>query len=146
MQRQARGSLAVLAVVSLAILGCGEADPGVPVSGSVRMGGQPQDGVRIYFIPGSEQAQIRGAITDAAGKFVAKVPPGQYKVTLSRMVDRSGKVPGESENPEEDFTQLEASGLLRQTIPSQYLGATTTPLSVDIPEEGKELEPFEVTQ
>ena len=148
MNRFPFGFLAVCAIVGLLSLGCGEADPGVPVSGTVTMGGQGQGGVRAYFIPSSTDAsgpKFYGAITDTSGKFQAKVPPGKYSVMLSKKVDKSGNVPSDSEDPELDYTQLEASGMLREAMPQQYTSPTSTPISVEIPPEGKDLEPFEVT-
>jgi hypothetical protein len=146
MRRQLLGLLIVSFAFCWGSTGCGDADRGVPVTGSVTMGGQPQDAARVYFIPSDPTGDMPfiGAATDASGKFSVKLPPGKYAVTLSRKVDKSGKVPGESEDPTQDFTQLEASGLLRETIPAHYSDSQGTPLSVEIPPEGKDLEPFVV--
>jgi hypothetical protein len=111
------------------------------------MGGAPQDGARLGFFPQSNTsppAPAKGTVTAADGKFEIMLPPGNYKVTLSRMVDRAGKVPGESEDPSQDYAQLEASGMLTQKFPPAYINTASTPISVDIPPEGKSLEPFAV--
>jgi hypothetical protein len=63
---------------------------------------------------------------------------------MTRMVDKKGNVPPESENPTEDYTQLEASGLLKNGLPAKLSSPTTTPFKVDIPAEGKDLPAFEV--
>jgi hypothetical protein len=135
------GMLAVLISLVSATSGCAPAEKGVKVTGSVTKGGQPQDGARVSFIPADPKPEgSRGALTGADGKFEVKLEPGKYKVILSRLVDASGKVPSESEDP----AQLEASGLLRQSIPPQYSDPASTTLSVEIPPEGKDLPAFEV--
>jgi hypothetical protein len=129
------GSFALLAS------GCGgAADPGVKVTGSVTKGGKPDAGVKVAFIPDDKaKGTGKGAQTDANGKFELKVPPGQYSVYLTKYVDSKGNVPKDSENPDEDFAQLEASGKLKQVYPED-----TPPFKVDIPAEGKQLTPFDV--
>ncbi len=148
-QRQFQGLLVLCNVIFLILSGCGgSADNGVKITGSVTMDGKAQDGVVMGFVPSAPQpgTTSKGATTNAEGKFEVKLPPGKYAVILSKKVDKSGKVPGESENPAEDFTQLDASGMLNQVFPEKYTQPTTTPLNVDIPAEDKELPPFEVTK
>jgi hypothetical protein len=140
----------LLITIALAGSGCGEGGPkGAKVTGSVTMGGAPQGGARLGFIPVSSLepgAASTGAVTGEDGKFEVLLLPGKYKVTLSRMVDKGGKVPGDSEDPSQDFAQLEAAGMLRQTFPQEYTSPESTPVSVDIPPEGKALEPIVVGQ
>jgi hypothetical protein len=126
--------------------GCGgEASKGVTVTGSVSKAGKAQDGVSVGFVASDpKQGQSAGARTDADGKFQLQVKPGAYKVTLTRLVDKKGNAPKESDNPAEDFTQLEASGYLRNAFPATYADPNTSPLTVDIPAGGKSLDPFEV--
>jgi len=146
MQRQLLSLVVVASAFSLATCGCGPSDRSVKVTGSVTMGSQPQDGTRISFIPTGTKDDVppQGAAAGPDGKFEAKLIPGKYKVILSRLVDKSGKVPGESEDPSQDFTQLRESGLLSEVIPQKYTSPDATPLAVDIPAEGKDLEPFVV--
>ena len=128
-----------------AAAGCGNADdPGVKVTGSVTVGGSPQSNIIIGFVstgsPTADKPFPKGARTDATGKFEATLPPGKYAVVLSKKVDASGNVPG----PDADVGQLEADGQLRESLPEQYTDPATTPLAIDIPSEGKDLEPFVV--
>ena len=139
--------LLVLMCVS-SLSGCaGSAGPeGVSVSGSVVQGGKAQEGVSVNFITADpSKADSRGARTNAEGKFELKVKPGAYTVTMTRLVDKKGNVPAESENPAEDFTQLEASGYLRNAFPPKYAAINTSPYKVEIPSGGKTLEPFDVS-
>jgi hypothetical protein len=130
-----------------ALAGCGgNAGPdGVKVTGSVTKDGKAQSGVNLSFIAADQtKGESRGAKTDADGKFELKLRPGAYSVAMTRLVDKKGNVPPESEDPAEDYTQLEASGLLKNTFPAKLSSPTTTPFKVDIPAEGKDLPPFEV--
>jgi len=133
--------------IGLGASGCGGggASKGVKVTGSVTQGGKAVEGVKVGFIsPDPAKAPSKAAMTDAEGQYQLTVVPGKYTVTLIRYLDKSGKVPKESENPAEDFTQLEASGYLRQVLPVKYVDPDTSPFKVDIPPEGKALAPFTV--
>jgi len=133
--------------IGLAASGCGggSGSKEVKVTGSVTQGGKAVDGVKVGFIsPDPAKAPSKVATTDAEGKYQLKIMPGKYTVTLTRYLDRSGKVPKDSDNPTEDFTQLEASGYLRQVLPAKYIDPGTSPFKVDIPPEGKALDPFTV--
>jgi hypothetical protein len=132
---------------AVSLVGCGgNAGPdGVKVTGSVTKDGKAQSGVNVGFIAADQtKGESRGVKTNAEGKFELKLRPGSYSVTLTRMVDKKGNVPPDSEDPAEDYTQLEASGLLRNAFPPKLAAPTTTPHKVDIPAEGKDLPPFEV--
>ena len=149
MQRHRLSVLVVLGAMSLAAGGlaaggCSGQKGGANVTGSVTMGGQPQEGARVTFIPMDSKSDVppQGGATQADGKFTFKMPPGKYKVTVAKWVDKSGNVPGESEDPTQDFTQLLESGMLTQVVPAQYASPETTPLSAEIPAGGKDLEPF----
>lgn len=145
MQRQSLALLAIIAALALAINGCNRGVPGVKVTGSVTKGGKAQDGVAVAFLPtdGSGQSS-KGARTDSEGKFELKLLPGNYTVTLVRMVDRKGNAPKESEDPSQDSTQLEASGYLSNAYDAKYSEPSKSPFKVEIPAGGKELAPFEV--
>jgi hypothetical protein len=152
MQRHSAGVVIVLGAVCLLISvlatsGCGSGGKsGADVTGSVALGGQAQDGVRVTFIPMAAKGDVppQGGATQADGKFKFKIVPGKYKVTLTKWVDKDGKVPGESEDPTKDFTQMMESGLLKQVFPGQYADPSSTPIEVDVPAGGKDLEPFVV--
>jgi len=134
-------------VCTFVLTGCGASSGEVKVTGSVMRGGKAQDGVRVSFSPSDGRKNAsKGAVTDAQGKFEVLMQPGKYVVTLSKMVDKKGKVPGSSENPAEDYAQLEASGALRQVFPVEFTEVTGSPFTADIPSGGKALEPFVVSK
>ena len=141
---QVRSIVILFALAICGVIGCSSGPKGVKVTGSVTMNSQPQDGVRVIFVSSDEKVMPQGAATGADGKFEAKIMPGTYRVTLARYVDKNGKVPGESEDPSQDFTQLLESGLLQQVFPPKYTSPDATPISAEIPPEGKDLEPFVV--
>ena len=115
------------------------------VTGSVTKDGKSQEGVLVGFLTSdTKKGSSNATKTDASGKFQVLLKPGNYSVTISKFVDKSGNVPKDSDDPKMDFTQLEAAGKLRQVMPEPYLNATTSPIKVDIPNEGKDLPPFEV--
>lgn len=144
MHRVFVGSLAIVGTLGLFACGCGGPKTGDKVTGSVTMGGQPQAGATVSFIPSqpAEGIESKSAAVDAQGKFELKLLPGKYAVIISKMVTKGGQVPG----PEEDYGMLEAEGKLRQAIPSKYTQPKATPLSAEIPAGGIDLPPFEVTK
>jgi hypothetical protein len=140
--------LALFSAVVLFASGCG-APPGpegVKVTGSVTKGGKGEEGVNVGFITSDlKKGESRGVRTDAQGKFELRIKPGSYTVTLTKLVDKKGNVPKESEVPTEDYTQLEASGYLRHAYSELYADMARSPFKgIEIPEGGKELAPFEV--
>lgn len=137
---------AVLGYGMLCLLGCGGGgEEGAKVTGSVTKDGKAQPGASVSFIPADPtKGDSRGAKTNAEGKFEVHLKPGAYTVTLSRLVDKKGNVPPDSEDPAEDFTQLEATGVLRNAFPPKYADPDASPLKIDVPAGGKELPPFEV--
>jgi hypothetical protein len=146
MQRQFVAMMILGGTMAMVASGCSDSGVhGVKVSGSVTKAGKAQDGVNVNFTATNpKEGEPKGTRTDADGKFQLRIKPGTYRVSLTRLVDKKGNVPKESDNPTEDFTQLEASGYLRNVFPPAYADPSSTPLKVEIPPGGKELEPFEV--
>jgi hypothetical protein len=133
------------AVMAPITSGCGGSGVNeVKVTGSVTQNRKVQQGVNVSFIPADSSATSKGIRTDADGKFEVMMSPGKYTVLLSKMVDKKGKVPKDSENAAEDYAQLEAAGELRQVFPAKYTSVASSPLKVDIPAEGKDLPAFDV--
>lgn len=62
---------AVVALMGLGIGGCGGSDgPDTePVTGIVTLDGQPVEGARVVFSPGSGGGQAASGVTDAEGKY-----------------------------------------------------------------------------
>jgi hypothetical protein len=134
-------SLCVATCFLAAGCGGGQKVEGVKVTGSVTQGGGGQAGVLVGFILLNQPAgggNSRGAATDAQGNFEAVLLPGKYSVTLSKMVDTNGNPPP----PDADVGQMIEDGQLREAMPPQYTDPASTPLSAEVPPEGKQLEPF----
>lgn len=134
--------------VGLLATGCGgDGEEGVKVTGSVVRGGKAEEGVLVSFAPSNaNEGNPKATRTGPDGKFELKVKPGKYTVVLTKMVDKKGNVPKDSENPAEDQAQLEASGYLRNAISAKYSDPTSSPLGVEIPADGKDLPPFDVAK
>jgi len=134
--------LSLISAIGFVAGGCGGGgEEGVKVTGSVTLGGAGQKDVLVSFLPRDPKmaGSSKGARTDASGKFEIELLPGKYGITLSKMVDASGNVPG----PEVDAGQL-LEGELREAMPANFTNPESSPLSADIPPEGKALEPFAV--
>ena len=96
----ANRSFCLLVLVSM--VGCGEAPPKeeilVPISGSVRYGSQPTEGITVSFVPkGTTTGTGAFGRTDAEGKYTLLhrtqkpgVPMGEYTVTFSRFLKPDG--------------------------------------------------------
>jgi len=130
------GSLAVL-------VGCSGNGPGnfAHVSGTVTQGGAPVEKAKITFISttevGTSGAKEQFATeTDSAGKYmlagygkVPGLPPGMYKVTITKLTMKAGaKLPAEGF----DTLQLEMSGLGVNNLPKDYSDPNVTKLSATL--------------
>jgi len=122
------------------------------VSGVVTLNGTPVEGARVILHPTTEvegkQQTSYGALTDSSGKYliaaVSKeqpgVPPGMYKVTITKM-EGKGMAPQEGI----DAGQLDAmasdlgtaaKGGPKNLLPKEYATVGSTKLSVTL-EQGK---------
>jgi hypothetical protein len=121
---------AVLVTVATALVGCGGNKPKlVSVTGKVTQKGQPVTGGSVWFHPEtsdpnatekmSGQLQIDGTFTAKTFPHGDGVPPGRYKVTLSRDLAARAGVP-------------------------KYGDPATTPWSVDVPDTGLADHTFEI--
>lgn len=118
------------------IAGCNSNQPVLtPVSGIVKLDGQPLGQAQVRFVPNNE-ADIRGhggaGQTDADGKYeiVAKrlnrkgLFPGEYKVIVSRLVAPDGTpLPP-------DATTADTAAI--ESVPSPYSSIHTTTLKVTV--------------
>lgn len=97
--------LVLLVSVVGTLAGCGTASaspkpesPLAPVKGIVTLDGKPLEGATIIFAPqGAKMGDGAIGVTDATGLYEATcggatgAPIGSYKITISRLVDPSGK-------------------------------------------------------
>jgi len=112
------------------------------VSGVVTNNSAPVDGAKVTFHStvevGGKSGGSYSATTDSSGKYLLAtagkepgIPPGLYKVTITKLELKGAKLP-----PDWDMGQVEASGAARNTLPKDYESLATTKLSVTL-EPGK---------
>ncbi len=125
-----------------AVAGCGDGLNRVPIEGVLTASGStPVDGATLSFIP-MEGTPGEGAIgrTDAQGKFTvissrqsdSGIPPGKYRVRVSRLIDGKTMKILPEEAAEADYPNA------TESIPPPYAGVNS-PLSTEISEAGGEL-------
>lgn len=133
----------LLAALMMGLAGCGATD-GPVVRGKVSLDGKPLSDAEVLFEPQSPEQPGASVRTAADGTFVI-VPnettgetllPGQYAVVISKKVSRNGKAPADIDG---DLEQLEAAGMVRETLPSRYSVRTETTLVAEIKSEPNEL-------
>lgn len=140
----------LVSVLLVFIAGClgGESGPPlpetVPVKGVISMDGEPLTNAQILFHPvgtttgpgshgGSDENGNFELKTGSGTSVVEGAAPGEYKVTVSRMVGPDG-------NPiTRDPEKPPAMQMGRESLPIQYTGVDRTPLKVTIPEGGGEV-------
>ena len=111
-------------IVVATLGGCSQSGPSI--EGQVTIDGMPLPGAQLIFEPLDQSGKLGGAIavTDATGAFALEphpatgetLPAGTYAVSVSRKVDPQGNVPAGN-----DFGQMQAAGMLRETIPVKYM-------------------------
>jgi hypothetical protein len=129
-------------VVIVGFVGCGgDGLKRVPVTGKVTAKGVPIDNATISFIP-TDATLGEGAIgnTDSMGVYVLStgsrrgdsgVVPGQYKVRVSRFMDRDGTILKEFKQADNPFAM--------ETVPAPYSTGDST-MVVTVPEAGGTLD------
>lgn len=129
------GSMALLA---LAVLGCGKAAPQrpplFPATGKVSVGGKPAAGVSITFHPLGGDASVMPTATSAAdGSFTTGtyapgdgMPQGSYVVTFAWLV---------SDNPDGDSPMIDR-------LAGRYVDPARSQIKVEIKSEPNTLAPF----
>ena len=119
------------------VAGCGDGIKRVPVEGEILAVGQPVSNASIQFLP-AEGTPGQGAIgvSDKDGKFTvissrqsdAGIPPGKYKVIVSRFMDRDGTIlPNDAKQA--DYPDA------KESVPPPYC-TPNSPLEVTITEGG----------
>lgn len=132
----------------VAVAGCGRGKKGpsfdlTPVSGTVTLDGKPlPDADVAFYLQGEAPPGYFGvgAKTDASGKYTMAVGespgavPGNYKVTVSRLVGANGA----PITPEEgmDVEQLKMLGEVKEALSPKYSDLEQTELTTSV-ETGK---------
>jgi hypothetical protein len=124
-------------------LGCSQSDANLAtVSGVVTQNGGPVEGAKVSFHSTVEVEGKKGnsysATTDSSGKYLIAtvgkergMPPGMYKVTITKLEGKGANLP-----PDFDQGQIDASGMGQNTMSMDYELPATTKLSVTL-EPGK---------
>ncbi|MBA4190698.1 MAG: hypothetical protein C0467_22160 [Planctomycetaceae bacterium] len=127
-----RGLMAGL-LLAVLMTGCGGgSDEGhLATTGTVTVNGQPVANVVVTYIPqGTTGGNGGTATTDSSGRYEIvpthgkSLPPGQYKVTVSRRLNPDGSPPDPNVPP------MESSA--RETLPAKYTDADKTELNVTL--------------
>ena len=137
-----------------AAVGCSGGNSGTyaTVSGVVTHNGAPINGAKVNFHStveaGGTKAETYTAMTDSNGKYLLAsigkapgIPPGMYKVSITKFDMKDGSVPKEIAD---DPGQMEASGMARNTLPKDYENLASTKLSVTLQEGKNENVDFEL--
>jgi hypothetical protein len=129
---------------ALAAAGCGSGGgPVLPVNGIVTLDGKPLDGATVTFYP--EGGGNRGfARTGTDGRFVITgmkgeegLPPGQYKVTVSKLNVPTG---GEIDDPTSPAIGAVTEADIKSDLPAIYSDPSKTILSYAVTGDGKPIE------
>jgi hypothetical protein len=101
------------------------------VSGTVTLDGEPVKGAQVVFARDGSGPVV--ALTDDAGRYAlvgntgGGLPPGEYRVTVTKGALKDGSVPtGEA------LTEARAKGLLKNVLPAKYAEPGTTPFRFDL--------------
>jgi len=124
----------------LGVVGCRTADSDeklIPTSGNVKIDGEAAPNATVTFIPqGNTGGHGGSGTTDTAGHYQlasphgkAGLPAGEYKVTVSRRLNRDGSPPAPNEMPIESQA--------RETLPAKYHDKDKTELSATLTADDK---------
>lgn len=136
-------------LIALACLaGCGPSGPStVAVSGTLKIKGQPVEGVEVQFI----SAEFAGfGKTDAGGKFqlVPGAVPGPNKVCFRKFESGTLKDDPQTGMDAGQFEAMQqAQGRqtsVRQLIPPEFSDAATTQMEFNVPAEGTAAADFDL--
>jgi len=118
----------------------------VPVSGTVKLDGQPAAGIGVMFFPaGATRGTTYYASTDQSGKYVLAggdgqkgAPVGEFNVTCSKYVMPNGS-PFTS-----DGSQSPEMAGAKELLPPRYSDQSKTQLKATVQDSGSTVD-FEVT-
>jgi hypothetical protein len=122
----------VLGALMLLAAGCGTGDGLVSVAGTVTVNNQPAGNAAVTFIPLAGTPGNGGtALADSSGRYEIMnaqgqkgLPPGKYKVTISRRLNADGSTPDPNVPPIESQA--------RETLPPHYTDPEKTELTADV--------------
>ena len=127
-----------MGIMCIASLGCG-ASLHVPVSGNVKLDGEPLADAEVMFSYLGELPEGFGGVafarTAADGSFALadstnKLLPGKYRVAISRVEIPGGEVP--SADSGMDLTQLKFQGKAIELVPAKFSSPADSELLVEV--------------
>jgi len=138
-----RRTIGLVAGLVTILAGCSGKGPGdfAHVSGTVTLNGVPVEGAKVTFVSTTEaKGQVQESFsttTDSSGKYMIAgygrnpgIPPGMYKVTISKLIMKNGKAASAEEGF--DSTQLEMSGMGKNELPKEYAEVGSTKLTATL--------------
>ncbi len=131
--------ISIVALVVLCVCGCGRSSgppkvQTIPVTGTVKLDGQPLGNADVVFIPSEGIGGFSARTKDdgtyqleglTGGKAVCK---GRCTVRISRMLKPDGTAPNPDEPP--------AIAGAVESLPEKYSSPNATELSADVPDGG----------
>lgn len=136
-----------VALLSLVFSGCGSGEDAnlpalVPVTGTVRLDGQPLRAALVTFVPSAEnQGMAASGYTDEQGKYElrtlhrsAGAPVGQYTVTVSKLVLKDGS----DFPPDSEVSPMDAGA--DEKLPPQYSDLARSTLKATVAEGGQPID------
>jgi hypothetical protein len=137
-----------LAGIVVGLAGCTKPlDPSLaPVSGTVTIGSEPLAGAKVTFIPKDGTTGFGGVgTTDSSGRYKlagsrdneAGIPPGEYRVVISKRLNPDGSEPPPGEQP-----MMSAA---KESLPDAYSSMSMTTLTATVPAGGATLD-FPLTE
>jgi hypothetical protein len=132
-----RQLFAVAALAAAAGCGGGAADGLVLVAGVVKVDDQPAGNVLVTYVPQDKTPGNGGAgVTDSTGRYEVVtpqgkkgLPPGAYKVTLSRKLNPDGSPPDPNVPPIESQA--------RETLAARHTDPDKTDLKINLSADDK---------
>jgi len=132
-------SFVLLSLIFLA--GCKKSDGNIFVTGTITQSGQPIEGASVTFVPEGEGGEGASGRTDVNGKYVlttstgkdgSGTKPGEYKVTLSKIVlEWDGKSYRTEMGDDMTPRQVEDKKTVR-ILPDEYGSSARTPLKATV--------------
>lgn len=115
----------------MGFVGCASEEKGTPTSGTLLLDEMPLANASVFYSPvGDTPGNGGGGMSDANGKYTVQgargsgLPPGDYRVVVSRLLRPDGTLPDPNVPPIES----DAS----ETLPAVYTAPETTPLEVKV--------------
>jgi hypothetical protein len=127
------GCLRLLTAMAVVIWfgGCSSEEKGTPTSGTLLLDDMPLANASVYYSPvGETPGNGGGGLSDASGKYTVQgargsgLPPGDYRVVVSRLLRPDGSLPDPNVPPIESDAA--------ETLPTVYTSPESTPLEVKV--------------